>query len=1061
MSNASVPNQPDPEREARPSSILARIERAAFHHAETTALEFGSTRLSYAGLLRQTDHLAARLAAAGVGRDTAVGLHCPRGLEALIAWTAILKSGGAIVPLDPAYPAERLRHMAKVAQIRHIVVPSAEADADGIADLPAIRIPISSSRDADTPQAPALPVRRHEDLLYILFTSGSTGTPKGVAMPDRVLDNLVAWQETVLPVTPGTRVLQFAPGSFDVSFQEIASTLAGGGTLVLIDEDQRRDPAALLAVIRRHRVERLFLPVVMLHELVREYLSAAEPPPLPVRDIITAGEQLRVTDAVRRFFSAHPQCRLHNHYGPTETHVVTAATLSGAPDTWPDLPAIGAPIPGAAIHLLDDARRPVADGTEGELYIGGLVLARGYHNDASRTAASFIEIDLGDGSGPQRLYRTGDLARRLPTGEFAYLGRADDQVKINGFRIELGEVETTLEKHPAVAACAAAAVANPHTGSRNLAAWVVPGDATTPARLPETLRAFLAERLPPHAVPAIIRTIDALPRTPSGKIDRRTLAAGLQDTFPKTAPAREGPSPAKGGEPLSTLQAIWSAILHIEEIPPHADLFELGANSISVARAAREIARRTGHRIATARLFEHRTCAAQAALIAHTHPSPEQAKSDTAEATDAAQRAAAPRADAGIEDSDDFPSDAIAIIGMAGRFPGAASVDDFWSASLAGLDLLTRFDPATLIRVPEHLRNHPGYVPVRGVLEQADCFDAAFFGISPREADLMDPQHRVFLECCWHALEDAGAVRERSRLITGVFAGQSLNTYLLNNLSPDRARIDAFLAQHQTGELATLLGNDKDFLATRVAHKLDLRGPALTVQAGCSTSLVAVVQAARSLLAGECDMCLAGGVSLSFPQERGHLHSEGSIASRDGTCRPFDADASGTVFGGGAGVVVLKRLRDALAAGDRIHAVIRGCALNNDGAQKSSFSAPSVEGQRRVITEALRRARVTADTIGYVETHGTGTPLGDPIELTGLNDAFAAAGATPGNTCWLGSAKANIGHLEAAAGIAGLIRAACAVRDGMIPPMAHFTRPNEHLDLEGTPFRIPTEPTPW
>ncbi len=411
------------------------------------------------------------------------------------------------------------------------------------------------------------------------------------------------------------------------------------------------------------------------------------------------------------------------------------------------------------------------------------------------------------------------------------------------------------------------------------------------------------------------------------------------------------------------------------------------------------------------------------------------------------------------------PGTAVAIIGMSGRFPGAPDARTFWSNVRNGVESLRRQNLDTLARIPPELRERGEYVPVRGILDDVDRFDAAFFGISPREAEAMDPQQRIFLECCWHALEDAGRVRERSSLATGVFAGQSLNTYLLNNLCRDRAFIERITAAYQTGEFPVLFGNDPAFLATRVAHKLDLRGPAITVQTACSTSLVAVAQAVQSLLAFQCDLCLAGGVSISFPQERGHLFLEGSMVSPDGHCRPFDAEAAGTVFGSGGGAVVLRRLEDAVAAGDRIYAVIRGAAVNNDGADKPSYSAPGIAGQREAIATALALADVEPGTIGYVEAHGTGTPLGDPIEFEALAQAFRAAGESGGATgkqfCALGSLKANIGHLEAAAGIAGLIKAALAVHDGVLPPTLHFKQANPRIDLANSPFFVSAERKEW
>ncbi|WP_461010128.1 type I polyketide synthase [Streptomyces capparidis] len=401
-------------------------------------------------------------------------------------------------------------------------------------------------------------------------------------------------------------------------------------------------------------------------------------------------------------------------------------------------------------------------------------------------------------------------------------------------------------------------------------------------------------------------------------------------------------------------------------------------------------------------------------------------------------------------------ADRVAVVGMAGRFPGAPDVAGFWRNLVEGREAVTALGDDELLAAgvaPELLRRE-NYVKAKGVLEDADCFDAAFFGYSPREAELMDPQHRVLLECAWDALADAGCDPARFAGRIGVFAGASLNSYLLFNvMADDRAREPGALYQ-------TLLTGDKDFLATRVSYKLGLTGPGITVQTACSTSLTAVHLACQSLLNGECDIALAGGVSVTVPLRGGYLHERGGILSPDGHCRAFDAEAGGTVPGNGAGVVVLRRLADARAAGDTVTAVIRGTAVNNDGSLKAGYTAPSVDGQAEVVAEALAVAEVDAASVGYVETHGTGTALGDPIEIAALTRAFREHTDERGY-CAIGSAKTGVGHLDAAAGVTSLIKAALALRHGVIPPSLHFTRPNPELRLADSPFFVNDAVRPW
>ena len=417
--------------------------------------------------------------------------------------------------------------------------------------------------------------------------------------------------------------------------------------------------------------------------------------------------------------------------------------------------------------------------------------------------------------------------------------------------------------------------------------------------------------------------------------------------------------------------------------------------------------------------------------------------------------------DSGSGEQQDTVLGGIAIIGMAGRFPGAKNIDQFWRNLCAGVESITRFTDAELEdNFSTEDRNAANFVKARPILEDVDQFDAEFFGMYAREAELTDPQHRIFLEISWEALENAGYDPANVQGPIGVFAGQSIMTYFLNNVCGERRTIEEFTSNYQVGCYPMLLGAGLDFLTTRVSYKLDLKGPSFTLQTACSTSLLAVAQAAQSLLLYQADMALAGGVSITFPQKRGYQHLEGGMVSADGTCRPFDADATGTIFGSGAGVVLLKRLEDALADGDHIYAVIRGSGVNNDGAGKVGFTAPSVNGQATVIDMALAAAGVDARSISYVECHGTATPLGDPIEVAGLTKSFAAA-TDDLQFCALGSVKGNVGHLDAAAGVTGLIKTALALKHRMLPPSLHYKRPNPQIDFAKTPFFVNASLRPW
>jgi amino acid adenylation domain-containing protein len=415
-----------------------------------------------------------------------------------------------------------------------------------------------------------------------------------------------------------------------------------------------------------------------------------------------------------------------------------------------------------------------------------------------------------------------------------------------------------------------------------------------------------------------------------------------------------------------------------------------------------------------------------------------------------------------MSDPHDLPLNAVAVVGMAGRFPGARNVREFWRNLCDGVESVTHFEDSELEDSfgPE-VRRAPNFVRARPILPDVEFFDAPFFGMYPREAELTDPQHRLFLECAWEALEDGGYDPSSYPGAIGVIAGCSMNTYFLHHVLGNRGVSEDFTNTFQVGQYPMLLGASAEFLATRVAYKLNLSGPSFTLNTACSTSLMAIAQACQQLLLYQCDMAIAGGVSITFPQKRGYLSQEGGMVSEDGHCRTFDANANGTVFGAGAGAVLLKRLEDAVADGDHIYAVVRGSGVNNDGAAKVGFTAPSSDGQAAAIMMAHANAGIEPGSIGYVECHGTATPLGDPIEIAGLTKAFRSTGDETRQFCAIGSVKSNIGHLDAAAGVVGFIKTALSLENRLLPPTLHFKSPNPRLDIENTPFFVNAVLNEW
>ncbi|HKV12538.1 MAG TPA: condensation domain-containing protein, partial [Thermoanaerobaculia bacterium] len=513
--------------------------------------------------------------------------------------------------------------------------------------------------------------------------------------------------------------------------------------------------------------------------------------------------------------------------------------------------------------------------------------------------------------------------------------------------------------------------------------------------------------------------------TANGKLDRNALPAPA--TASRDLPPEEGRSALE-----DAIAGIWCEVLGVPRVGSEENFFDLGGHSLLLTRVQVLLRDRLGREVSLMDLLTHTSVRA---LARHLEPGL------------AVVEKPVPRATAS--------HGPIAIVGLTGRFPGASGVEALWDNLRAGVASIARFSDEDLAAsgIPPALRRDPRYVPAAGVLEGVELFDAGFFGYNPREAELLDPQQRLFLECAWEALEHAGYDSQRVPGPVGVFASLGFNRYLHQLLSSvDPAAV---------GGPQLLLGNDKDFLATRVSYKLDLQGPSMTVQTACSSSLLAVHLACQNLRLGACDMALAGGVTIAVPQRAGYLYEEGGIVSPDGYCRTFDASARGTVGGSGVGIVVLKRLEDALADGDTIHAVLLGSAANNDGgSNKAGYTAPSVTGQSNAISAALADAGVSPETISYVEAHGSATPLGDPIEVAALTRAFRRETERTG-FCSLGAVKTNVGHLDAAAGVTGLIKTVLALEHRQIPPSLHFETPNPAIDFAASPFRVADRLTDW
>lgn len=988
------------------ASALERIVDRARRVPDAVALICDGTEMSYGQLLDRAAAMAGHLRSAGVTGESLVGIHLPRSAELVVAVLATWLAGGAYVPLDPEYPKARLDHV--IADSGLSVVVSTRDGAGEIADdrirvLPADVLTVG---DAGAESLGDVVLPELSDLAYVIYTSGSTGLPKGVQLEHAQFANFCAAMDERVGGGEGDTWLAVTSLSFDISTLELLWTLTRGYRVVVA----RGGPAGWAGYLPYEPTHLQCTP-----SLARMLLADADGRAL-VRglDRMLVGGEALDRGLARKLLRLCPD-GLMNMYGPTETTVWSAAW-----DAVPGEVSLGEPLANNRLYVLDAGLSWAPRGARGELYIGGLGVARGYLNRPDLTAERFVEDPFTPGG---RMYRTGDVVRYRADGTLEFCGRADAQVKLRGHRIELGEIESVAAEFPGVSE-AAAVVREDVPGDPRLCLYFT--DVRDRAVAGEELLVALAERLPVYMVPDRLVRLDELPHTPNKKVDRNAL---LKLDAPKAVTPTTGTADRDAIESL--VVRAWTEVLNTPHIELDKGIFDLGANSMTALRAHKLMCARLGREFPLSTLFRYPTVRRLTAFLrdgSHTEP--------------ARRHKPAARLE---RDGDD----AVAIVGMACKLPGAPDVDTFWNNLREGVESIAYFtdDELRAAGATDDELADPDYVRARGLVDDPDLFDAAFFDYSPAEAEVMDPQHRLFLETAWQAVEHAGIVPQTFDGKVAVFGGTGFGGY----------------PQEPTGDLSSfyrsMIGNKSDYLATRVAHRLDLRGPALTVQTACSTGLVAAHLARESLLRGESDVALVGASSLTIPLRRGFVHQEGLVVSPDGKCRAFDEKGAGTVFGSGAGVLVLRRLSDAIEAGDTVFAVLRGSAVNNDGSAKAGFTAPSVAGQANVIAEAQAAAGVDPASVGFIEAHGTGTRLGDPIEIQALQQAFGPADRE--EPCAIGSVKTNIGHADATAGIAGLIKAALTVHHGELVPSLNYEHPNPEMGMDPSLFYVNTETKPW
>ncbi len=1095
------------------SKLIKQFETTVKQHKNKTAIKHHQHSTTYHQLNSLTNQLA-HFIIKNHPTQKNIAILNTHNTPAITAILATLKANKTYTPLNPNFPPHHLTKTIKHLDITTIIttpqhlptiqhiqkITGTPLNIINIENIPK-NLP-TNNPNLNTPEtSPA----------YIITTSGSSGKPKSVIQTHQNLHFFTNHYINTLNITPADHLTFLSSFSFDGALEDIYPALLSGATLHPLDIAHHGITAIAPWLKKEHitiyhsvpTLFRYFTNTLTPHEtstnaptLPSEGQSGVqgEPPPgapragapggppeamshsphFPRLRIICMGAEPvypRDLAVMHKFF---PGVTFAHMYGQTESSLNTMELIDTAPPH--KKLTLGQPLEGVSLYLIDEGGEEVETFETGEILVASEHVAAGYYDDPEETERCFIDDqDLG------RLYFTGDLGRGDFDGRIELLGRKDRQVKIHGFRIDPGEIETALAAHPQVAGAAVIAAPSPKntktTGHEEapseqiLYAYLVLHQTSTtapnlspeaqsgpqsgvqgepppgaprvgaPGGPPEAmldaseLRLYLGETLPPYMIPGEFICVEAMPLTANGKIDR----AGLRDSGLGIGTSMGAAAAYIPPQSLIEQQVAreWKALLRVDKIGVHDNFFDLGGNSLKIMELNSRLSKLFKKEIPLARVFEHSTIRTQAAYLDDTAPTPREDPLET-------EPPPSP---------DDTRNQDIAVIGMACRFPGARDIDQFWENLKQGKESISFFSDEELTELgidEQHLR-HPNYVKAAAIVEDKDYFDPFFFGYTPREAQLLDPQVRVFHECCWQGLEHAGINPVTHSGPIGVYAGASHNREweVLQFLSGRNPAFSDFAASKLMGVR---------FLCTRVSYQLDLSGPSVSLQTACSTSMAAIHTAARALLDGQCGTALAGGVTLSPMPKWGYFYQEQMIFSPDGHCRAFDADAGGTVFGEGAGVVVLTTLDRAIRDKHTIYAVIKGSAMNNDGRRKVGFTAPGIEGQAGVIRAALQTARVHPETVSYVETHGTGTRLGDVVEIDALKQSF---GPLPKNSCALGSVKTNLGHLDAAAGVAGFIKTVLSLAHRAIPPSLHFNQPNPACDFPNSPFYVNTRLEEW
>ncbi|MFS0814058.1 amino acid adenylation domain-containing protein [Peribacillus phoenicis] len=1028
------------------------FEQAALMYSDSMAVSVGGNSMTYQDLNSYSNRLANLLKKRGVNHGDLVGVYLTRTPKLLASLLAIHKAGAAYVPLDPIYPNDRVHYMIEHSELEYIITESQLSKDVAIDGITPFLLDLDH-KDIEKENTSVLNIQPTlmEDTAYVIYTSGSTGKPKGVEVLHKGLTNFLCYMKQALDIQPSEKFFSLTTICFDIAGLELFLPLISGASVEIGTDEDIRDGLAIKKVLEERSIN-VVQGTPSNWRMIREagWLPDAQ------MKLLVGGE--RVDQDIKQFLTQQAS-KVWNVYGPTETTIwstISSLTFNG-PIT------IGRPIGNTQVYVLNSDLLPVPDGVKGDLYIAGDGLSKGYFKNPELTKNSFIPNPFIPRT---TMYKTGDLARYLKSGEIEFIGRSDQQVKLRGYRLELGEIEAVLKTNQNVSE-AVVVLRNNKQHVPQLVGFIQQ-EVDRGVEFIKELLQDLSKKLPGYMFPSKVITVKSFPLTLNQKIDRKVLRDLDEDIIRKKYEVKNDPGEqtSEGKKDNDLKLMIETSLIEMISITNEIDKLEIdvslnigeyGFDSISYTKLAQKISQQYEIDIKPNIFYQYSTIESFAHHLSTYYQ--EKLESLVLPVSEEKKVVRKPISQEKVTVSKNIPSteEPIAIVGMWGKMPQSQDLDEFWDSLFNDRDLIeevpaSRWDWREFEGNPMTEGNKisskwGGFIP------NVDKFDPSFFGISPYEANSMDPQQRLILESVWKTIENSGhRLSELSGSSTGVFIGSSGSDFM--GTVGDEV------------ENYTLTGIARSVLANRVSYLLNLTGPSEPVDTACSSGLVAMHRAIAAIQSGECEQAIAGAVNVILDPFASIAASKVGMLSVDGRCKAFDSSANGYVRGEGVATVLLKPLSKALEEHDYIYGVVRSSAVNHGG-KANSFTAPNPNAQTDLLIKAYQKANINPSMVSYIEAHGTGTELGDPIEIDGLKAAFNQLYKEWGIEipsephCGIGSVKSNIGHLEAAAGMAGLIKILLCMQHEVLPSNIHLKEKNPYIDLDHSPFYLVREKEEW